>query len=470
MKTGFRMKRFVLALTALLLSVSLCSCYFQPRVHFTNQSSSGSAQDAPSQTDEAIGYQVDEDGCWTIERPDYTRSPLYEPVTTPYSYLHLTERGERFRSLYGRMEEAVYCLTDHPCDDYEDLYDVKPVVLSGVYTREEVESALISVLDDEPEIFWMTSDIKLTTDEKKQETTVELQSSYTPQQVVRMMDGLNTALSTFFSGITANMTPYEREEYVYTYLIDHCAYDKSVNDSDDYGYDHPAIYDMYGVMVEGKAVCEGYSRAFDYLCSQLGIDTVCVGGILKENGEIKELLHSWNAVKLDGEWYWADVTWDDWDEENEDTIVYLYLNLDDKTMFLDHELFRTYDQYTAEEYEALTYTVNTFLPPACTATKYSYILRESVKLTDIDSDELVDGIVQAADNGYRVVYVYVEPSAYTLKQAEELLFAGEQPYYRALEQANERLTSVRLDTDSEVAYYVYDERNLLVFELNYKER
>ena len=63
--------------------------------------------------------------------------------------------------------------------------------------------------------------------------------------------------------------------------------------------------DIYGVFVDKKAICGGYSKAFSYLCDKVGIETITVTG--DADGEA----HMWNMVKLDGEWYNVDCTWDD---------------------------------------------------------------------------------------------------------------------------------------------------------------
>lgn len=62
----------------------------------------------------------------------------------------------------------------------------------------------------------------------------------------------------------------------------------------------------YGPLVNGKAICEGYSTTYDLFMKMLGIDCVVV------KGEANDEYHNWNKVKLDdGNWYCVDVTWDD---------------------------------------------------------------------------------------------------------------------------------------------------------------
>lgn len=69
----------------------------------------------------------------------------------------------------------------------------------------------------------------------------------------------------------------------------------------------------YGALVEGRAVCEGYAKAFKILCDRAGIPSVIVAGhgVTRMTGPEGEN-HMWNYVRMeDGQWYAVDVTWDD---------------------------------------------------------------------------------------------------------------------------------------------------------------
>jgi len=59
----------------------------------------------------------------------------------------------------------------------------------------------------------------------------------------------------------------------------------------------------YGVIVEHKAICRGYARAFVYLAEHAGLSS--------EYTFSPELLHAWALTELDGSYYCADPTWDD---------------------------------------------------------------------------------------------------------------------------------------------------------------
>ncbi|MCD8356652.1 MAG: hypothetical protein LUE11_08800 [Clostridia bacterium] len=58
-----------------------------------------------------------------------------------------------------------------------------------------------------------------------------------------------------------------------------------------------------GAAEDGTAVCAGYARAFSAMCDGAGIDAYYV--------EDDDMTHAWNAVRLYGETYFIDCTYDD---------------------------------------------------------------------------------------------------------------------------------------------------------------
>lgn len=64
-----------------------------------------------------------------------------------------------------------------------------------------------------------------------------------------------------------------------------------------------------GAIIDKRAVCDGYSKAFSYYMDKLGITSYLVTGTATTGGVV--VSHAWNQVKLDGKWYFVDVSWDD---------------------------------------------------------------------------------------------------------------------------------------------------------------
>lgn len=67
------------------------------------------------------------------------------------------------------------------------------------------------------------------------------------------------------------------------------------------------IHTAYGALVNGEAVCQGYSNLFSLIMDELNIPSIKVRGYSKHDGTF----HVWNSVLIDKEWLYVDVTWND---------------------------------------------------------------------------------------------------------------------------------------------------------------
>ena len=111
--------------------------------------------------------------------------------------------------------------------------------------------------------------------------------------------------------ITDGMTGEEREyavvHTIHDLLIvktdyDFDLYNSSLGGSVDAATD-PAFY-IDGVFLNGKTVCDGLARAFNFLCAMEGVECVRV------TGSFSSATHAWNKVKIGDSYYNVDVTAD----------------------------------------------------------------------------------------------------------------------------------------------------------------
>ena len=131
--------------------------------------------------------------------------------------------------------------------------------------------------------------------------------------------------------ILENMDPdlsdYDKMLYFYDRIIDDTEYAENEYDQD-----------MTSVFVDHVSVCAGYSRAFQYLCREAGIECAYVEGIAYGFQEDDEEAHAWNQVKLDDDHYWIDVTWGDpLSEDEKYKKTYSYFCTDDEEFFRTHD-------------------------------------------------------------------------------------------------------------------------------------
>lgn len=116
---------------------------------------------------------------------------------------------------------------------------------------------------------------------------------------------LNKAKAVIQEKTNDNMSDYEKELAIHDFITSWSSFDYSVfarSENIKEGSDTP-----YGVLINREAMCHGYSSTFKLFMDMLDIESIIVYGIPNSNG----VEHSWNLVKLDGEWYGVDVAWDD---------------------------------------------------------------------------------------------------------------------------------------------------------------
>ena len=95
---------------------------------------------------------------------------------------------------------------------------------------------------------------------------------------------------------------YEDIKMVHDYLVNNIEYDSTISEKN--------IYNIYGALVNGKCVCEGYAKSLKYLLDGLNIEsTLVIGQGINSQGNTEN--HAWNYVKLNNNWYAIDSTWDD---------------------------------------------------------------------------------------------------------------------------------------------------------------
>lgn len=114
---------------------------------------------------------------------------------------------------------------------------------------------------------------------------------------------LNAAKSVLEECVAPDMSGYEKEEALYIWLSRSVRYDSSHNNSK--GAPRTS-YEPYGPLINGKGVCLGYATTFQLLLNMAGVECITVTGasnLMMNN-------HAWNMVRLNGEWYCADPTWD----------------------------------------------------------------------------------------------------------------------------------------------------------------
>ena len=124
---------------------------------------------------------------------------------------------------------------------------------------------------------------------------------YTKEDIEEYETLIEQAKNAIISSVQGQ-SDYQKIKYIHNYLIDTIQYQDDLTQNN--------IYDIYGALVEKRCVCEGYAKAFQYLMNEIGIEnTIVIGTGTNSRNQTEN--HAWNYVKLKGQWYAIDVTWDD---------------------------------------------------------------------------------------------------------------------------------------------------------------
>lgn len=234
------------------------------------------------------------------------------------------------------------------------------IQLEGAYenmNRDDVYKVHQYVLLDYPEIFWLDEQSSIAYIEKNDAeylTSLNATMQYTIDEIVYIQDELENKVEEVALYISEASTSYEKALGVYEYIIQNCQYDSEsaniVISSGEYNEEVKDSISIIGCLINGKAVCSGYSKAYTYLLEQVGVQAISVMGYADGIG------HEWNMVLLDGSYYNVDCTWGDPVSETneEDSISYYYFGVTSEKMSTTHM-----------EMEDVIY-------PECTETKYNY--------------------------------------------------------------------------------------------------
>ena len=324
-------------------------------------------------------------------------SPYYEELELGYGFNTLTTESQR-RLYFDIIDNCTFITDEIDEDASRKSYYMEPFTLYECTLSDlDIAHTRAAVFLDNPKIFWIDS--YYTYSYSGSTFTLTMQSTMSQKTYEKRRKQLNAVVSDVLSGLEDDMSEFERELYLHDYLVKNCKYIENADDSVD---DDP--YTAYGCLVEQKAVCEGYTKAFQLLLKCCGIPSVTIKGSVEESSVVD---HIWNAVKIGGKWYHTDVTWDDTDDVN----MYDCFNQTEEIFRKSHSFSPMLSESTEDELRDEDDTLIAFniVIPKCTATKYNYYRYMGTELRDMQDNDIATDLSQAATLGETMFYIYVNP-------------------------------------------------------------
>lgn len=141
--------------------------------------------------------------------------------------------------------------------------------------------------------------------------TVTIKVDYPVKSIKTMQDydmkSLNAIEEIIEAHITSQMSVLEREQALMSALMKKITYSGQLINGAYVTNATPLSHTMWGGLVEGRAVCDGYAKSLMYCLNVVGISSQMVTGTAKGQS------HAWNIVQLDNNYYHVDLTWADQD-------------------------------------------------------------------------------------------------------------------------------------------------------------
>lgn len=306
-----------------------------------------------------------------------------------YTNTHTSEKSEQSTKKIEKSEV------------YDKLVDGFNNCNTSINLEAAVESDVIIELIDEiiidyPEFFWI-DEYAVITGDVDSSCNFKPINGYSSSKLRAMTDEIRTAGDKFMETVPAGLDEYGKALYAHDYIAENTVYDVENMDAERVGLWNTA----YGCLVQGKAVCGGYAKAYKYLLNRLGIDCRTISGTawsLNSSDNKSPEGHMWNYVKINNASYWVDVTWDDInDTEKAGTQkVHTYFLVDDKRFFRTHSV-------SSKEKNV----------PTCFSMDCNYYVRNNAYVTGYSLEATGNAMASSASDGVSEV-MFSDEASYKL--------------------------------------------------------
>lgn len=264
------------------------------------------------------------------------------------------------------------------------------------------------IVYEQSEVFWVTPyNCNLLIQETGKEFLVFIE----PEYILKKDDALakkkvlDQKIETIVTNANAKATTFDKILYVYDSLLGNCSYDKALIEDDD---SLTTAITAYGCLVEGKTVCSGYALAFNAIMKRLGFEC---GVEFNNYGNFSILTgHVWNYCKIEDDYYYFDLTWDDTGFDSDKFKPYFAYS---------HQFFAI----TKDELEKTNFTLTPDAPtPPCNGTKYNYFVYNGYSFSEYDFEVVKAAILKQAPQGYAALRF--DSYAELLQAESDLLNSG----------------------------------------------
>ena len=238
----------------------------------------------------------------------------------------MTDIGSPYKIYYNQLTD----IEKHAYNDIlSEIYSMPESIRIPRINVDQLDNVFSALLRDNPDLFFVGRKCTLVTEVFR--TSCVIEYIFDKEEYADRKAELEKVCNDVISSLSAPDDEWQTELEIHDYIVNNCKY-KLVNNEHVYS-------SAYGALVNGEAACEGYSKAAKMLLDKAGIECAVLSGISKSYSG-QEGPHMWNAVKINGNYYYLDCTWDDPVNEDGDNVkIYAYFNLSNDMIADTHSDF-----------------------------------------------------------------------------------------------------------------------------------
>lgn len=208
------------------------------------------------------------------------------------------------------------------------------VTING-FVETDIPKLMSAINLDNPHLFYVDFRYGFQSDLFSQ--TIILKYIYNQADTLILAEKVKKVCNKILSKV-AGKTEFEKELSLHDILARNVLYDDVAKDN--LLKFHARSNTILGVLFYKTAVCEGIAKTFKFLLNALDIKCIIACGKAKgetENNSESDIKHAWNIVKIDGQPYHVDLTWNI-SSSDKNMLCHYYFNLSDVDISIDHAI------------------------------------------------------------------------------------------------------------------------------------
>jgi len=188
----------------------------------------------------------------------------------------------------ARQDRTVQELMSEGFYNFEENIDISEYSL----TPNELLYSFLCVIKDAPYLFCVSRNLRYSYKTNghvisliPRYTMTKDEYEYAREYCIRRVKAMASLAEHFKSEV-------EKALFLHDFICENFEYDSSLENEN-----------VYEFLLMGKGTCEAYMLLYTAVLRECGIEAHFAAS--------DSMAHIWNVVKLDGEWYYVDLTWDD---------------------------------------------------------------------------------------------------------------------------------------------------------------